>query len=386
MDNVLVIAGQTGDDHCRNLNGQELIVAVIIDENAKWLRRLHTPLTYPHLYLGLAAERGVTAEQVLATAGLTHTILSDPSGRMTPLHFGQLIMAVIALTGDHGIGFEIGSRLSLTAHGNLGYALLCCSTLSQGMDLVGRFKHIRSRTVSFDYSESEEVAILSFHTEYSLPAPLDHVVMEALLTGCYRCMQLMLGNTAMQGEIRFEHAEPEYFAKFRDRLPAVRFGMSATQIILPHRLMHMPLPMANPESLAVAVAQCERDSALFGDAEDDTHIRARAVMVLTVDGYPEPNAIAERLNMSPRTLRRKLQDHGSNYKKLLDDVRRRDALTLLDNPEIEIQKIAALLGYENPANFTRAFKSWTGKTPSGYRAMLDAATLHRASSKDIKQT
>lgn len=351
-------------------------MVIVVDEKATWLRKLHTPLTYPHLYLALATERGVTAEQVLSTAGLTHSILSDPSGRMTPLHFGQLIMAVIALTGDHGIGFEIGSRLSLTAHGNLGYALLCCSTLTQGMALVGRFKHIRSRSVSFDYRELDDQAILSFNTEYPLPEPLDHVVMEALLTGCYRCMQLMLGSTAMQGEIRLQYPEPAYFARFKDRLPSVRFGMPATQIVLPRGLMSAPLPMSNPDSLAVAIAQCERDSALFGDDEDDTLMRARAAMMLEIDGYPEPNAIAERLHMSPRTLRRKLQNHGSNYKKLLDDVRRRDALTLLDNPDIAIQKIAGLLGYENPANFTRAFKSWTGKTPSSYRAMLTATTPH----------
>ncbi len=350
-------------------------MAAVIDEKNKWLRKLHTPLTYPHLYLALAQERGVSAEQVLASADLSPATLSDPSGRMTPLQFGQLIMAVITLTGDHGIGFEMGSRLSLTAHGNLGYALLCCSTLTQATELVTRFQHIRTRSLSFDYLIKAGSAILTFKTEYPLPDPLDHVIMEALLTSIYRCMQLMLGSTVIDGEIRLTQSEPDYFATFRDRLPRVRFDMPACQIILPSHLMQVPLPMSNPDSLAVAIAQCERDLALFGDEQDGTLIRARAAMVLDVDGYPEPETIAERLNMSARTLRRKLQAHGSNYKKLLDDVRRRDALTLLDNPDIEIQKIAALLGYENPANFTRAFRSWTGKTPSGYRAMLTRSNL-----------
>jgi AraC-like DNA-binding protein len=350
-------------------------MAVVIDEKHKWLRKLHTPLTYPHLYLALAIERGATAEQVLAKAGLSPATLNDPSGRMTPLQFGLLIMAVIELTGDHGIGFEMGSRLSLTAHGNLGYALLCCSTLTQAMDLVDRFGQIRTRSMSFEFRVNDERAILSFKTDYPLPAPLDHVIMEALLSSIYRCMQLMMGSTVIHGEILLTQAEPQYFAKFRDRLPRVRFDMPANQIILPHHLMLQPLPMSNPDSLAVAIAQCERDLALFGDEQDDTLMRARAAMVLDVTGYPLPDAIAERLYMSPRTLRRKLQNHGSNYKKLLDDVRRRDALTLLDNPDIEIQKIAALLGYENPANFTRAFKAWTGKTPSGYRSMLAASAM-----------
>jgi len=64
-----------------------------------------------------------------------------------------------------------------------------------------------------------------------------------------------------------------------------------------------------------------------------------------------------------------LQMQGVSYQGLLEEARRRDALVLLEKPNIEIQKIAELLGYNNPANFTRAFKEWTGRTPSQFRAI-----------------
>ena len=72
-------------------------------------------------------------------------------------------------------------------------------------------------------------------------------------------------------------------------------------------------------------------------------------------------------------MRRKLQSQGSNYKKLLEDARRRDAITLIDSHDIEIAKVALMLGYTNPANFSRAFKQWTGSTPSQYRTLLKQA-------------
>ena len=80
-------------------------------------------------------------------------------------------------------------------------------------------------------------------------------------------------------------------------------------------------------------------------------------MVLTEQGYPHPEALAERLHISARTFRRRLQMQGVSYQGLLEEARRRDALVLLEKPNIEIQKIAELLGYNNPANFTRALKN-----------------------------
>ena len=84
-------------------------------------------------------------------------------------------------------------------------------------------------------------------------------------------------------------------------------------------------------------------------------------------GYLTPEQIAERLHISERSLRRHLQQQGTNYQQLLETARQRDAQQLLRQTQAEIQLIAQRLGYNNPANFTRAFKQWTGKTPREFR-------------------
>jgi len=77
--------------------------------------------------------------------------------------------------------------------------------------------------------------------------------------------------------------------------------------------------------------------------------------------------IAKELRMSPRTLKRKLADHGTTFSTIRDDMRRQRALLLLDNRALSIGEIATKLGYSELPNFTRAFRKWTGQTPIAYR-------------------
>lgn len=341
---------------------------------AEWLHKLYTPLSYPHVYLAVAQQRGVSAEHILTHAGLSLDLLDQSThNRISPLEYALLIHSVLDLTGNHGLGFEIGKKLTLTAHGHLGYAILCAANLAQVMQLIMRFKAIRSRGMNFVLSSSGDTVILGFHPEIQIPAALRQVIDEALLSSCYRSLQFLLNQTDIGAELWFEHAEPEYFASFAAQLPQVHFSMPATQLRIPHGLFAAPLPMHNPDSLQIAIAQCQREYELYVSDDDDSLLKVRSHLQMTRDGYPTPEQLAEQLHMSPRTLRRKLQSQGSNYKKLLEDARRRDAITLIDSHDIEIAKVALMLGYTNPANFSRAFKQWTGSTPSQYRTLLKQA-------------
>lgn len=342
------------------------------DTRAEWLHKLYTPLSYPHVYLAVAQQRGVTSGQVLAQAGLNPALLDQSSGqgRISPLEYALLIRAVLDLTGNHGLGFEIGKKLTLTAHGHLGYAILCSANLGQAMQLILRFKAIRSRGMNFVLSSSGDTAILGFHPEIQIPPALRQVIDEALLSSCYRSLQFLLNKSEIGAELWFEHAKPDYFEQFSAQLATTHFGMLATQIRIPQELFSVALPMHNPDGLHIAIAQCQREYELYASDENDSLLKVRSHLQMTQNGYPTPEQLAEQLHMSPRTLRRKLQAHGSNYKKLLEDARRRDAITFIENHDIEISKVASMLGYNNPANFSRAFKQWTGNSPSQYRSLL----------------
>jgi AraC-like DNA-binding protein len=83
--------------------------------------------------------------------------------------------------------------------------------------------------------------------------------------------------------------------------------------------------------------------------------------------------LAEAVGLSVRSLQRRLSAAGTTYSRLVDEVRMRTALPLLEDPDILLTEIAYDLGYSHPAHFTRAFRRWAGVTPSEYRADLLAS-------------
>lgn len=95
--------------------------------------------------------------------------------------------------------------------------------------------------------------------------------------------------------------------------------------------------------------------------------RVRAALVGGDDGYPDLETVATRLSMSTRTLKRRLNERGFGFRQLLDEVRRKDATRLLEDTNLSVEEVAFRLGYTAHSNFIRAFRSWTGTTPSAFR-------------------
>lgn len=87
----------------------------------------------------------------------------------------------------------------------------------------------------------------------------------------------------------------------------------------------------------------------------------------TGEGYPSLARMAASLCMSPRTLKRRLRAHGVRFRQLLDGVRFRESAQLLEQSDLTVEQIALRLGYSSPANFSRAFRRWSGHAPGAYR-------------------
>ncbi len=104
----------------------------------------------------------------------------------------------------------------------------------------------------------------------------------------------------------------------------------------------------------------------------------RAVAASLATGQPTIARAAKAAGMSARTLQRRLLDLGLTYSLLLDEVRLETACRLLEQSETSLAKIAATLGYADPANFTRAFQRWTGQTPSAFRRRVRRACRRRS--------
>lgn len=340
-----------------------------LDGLPAWTGARDQPSTYSRSFIEAAVAHGVPRAAVLAQAGLPANLLEDPAGRVTFVEILQVLAAVQALAGDDALGFDSGSRLPLTAHGSLGYALMCAPTPRAALEILQRYWHLRGRGVTLQVYDSGDLLFLELLPELALPDALRDFLLPSILTSMWQGVRFVIPQIPAQVEIWLPGPEPAGFARHREALPPVRFRMPAAGIRMvgDKTPLDAPLPTANPEGLVQALAACERESALLGAGVDPVLARTRALLQLGPEGYPGPEAVAELLHMTPRTYRRRLQEMGLSYKQLLEEARRRDACALLERPEMEVRRVAELLGYSDPANFTRAFRQWTGMAPREWR-------------------
>jgi AraC-like DNA-binding protein len=181
-------------------------------------------------------------------------------------------------------------------------------------------------------------------------------------------MRSLMGGAWPEAELWFNYPEPPYYSAYRERLPACRFDMGANQICFPAEQLSRRINTGDPvmAKLMVERAERERDArARQGNKGIVTLVSEK--LLRTAEGYPDLETVAAQLFMSSRTLKRKLQQAGSGFQVLLDTARQRDAERLLKDSGQSIEEIANWIGFAEPANFTHAFRRWTGVTPSDWR-------------------
>lgn len=326
------------------------------------------PALFTRSYLSLAAEHGHAPQEVLRRTGIAST-QGPAAPELTMDEYLRLLNTIAELLGPGiGIGIEMGWRIPPTALGPLGSAVLSCATGHDALAVCRRFWHFYGMGLTLDITTADGVCMLEFQTLPALvPHTHRHMVLEAVIAGFVRGITGLQRIAPDQFTVWFDVEEPPYADLVRRRLGNVHWGMPTCCIRLPAHLLDEPLPQASLLALDDALRQCEQAERLLGKRTDEIAERVRRELVLQDDRYPGLETVAERLNVSTRTLRRRLQDQGLRFMDLLHAARRRDALSLLARPALEVAQVAQMLGYADPANFTRAFRQWTGLTPRAWR-------------------
>jgi AraC-like DNA-binding protein len=155
----------------------------------------------------------------------------------------------------------------------------------------------------------------------------------------------------------------------------IRFDTEAIEIHLPSESLDVPLEMSDAEMARICEERCEMILARLGAAGGFVD-RVRAELLVGPRRFPDLHTVARAMAVSPRTLCRRLNEEGSSFRRVLDEVRKSLALDYLESSDLPLQQIAALLGYEEPANFNRAFWKWIGDAPGRYRRRMRAQRAH----------
>ncbi len=169
--------------------------------------------------------------------------------------------------------------------------------------------------------------------------------------------------------IRFAHAEPSYRDEY-DRVFGVPlvFGSHMNALLMDNEFLSIRLPHTNRYVFGVLSAHAE---ALLKSLEKSKSTRGRVeslLMPILHTGEASVDAIAAKLGLSRQTLFRRLKAEGTTFEKVLDELRHKLALYYLSGKKVSVNETAYLVGFSDPAAFSRAFKRWTGYSPRMMRS------------------
>lgn len=351
------------------------------------MRRAHAldqvsiPFSYAQLLLDTLAERGIEPAQLIESARIPISILNFADARISPRQWSRLVLSAFRLSGDSCLGYDYGLRMRPTAHGMLGYAMMSAATLGDALSLLLKFFSMRLRYFTVTLSVVDGKAVVSVMERMRVMGAdaedallLRRFFHECVLFGGLHMSRFLLQREVADMELHVDWQEPACHLLHQDKLPVILFGMRANQIRFDAAELAAPLPTADAVAFSQAIQLCELERLRSGaDEQANLAQKVRAELVLSPNmGFPGLEAIAQRLALSARTLKRRLKSSGVTFLGLLEEARRQEAENLLATTSLPIQEIARQLGYLGPANFTRAFRKWTMMTPSEYRQRQSA--------------
>ncbi|MBU6260710.1 MAG: AraC family transcriptional regulator [Burkholderiales bacterium] len=331
---------------------------------------------YPPLRVAIAVQTltqsGLDAAALLEATGLDAQALADPDVRVSSLQLFTVARNAVRLGCRSESGLRIGLRYHVSCYGMAGYAFLCSSTMREAFDATMRFHRLCSSLLSPAWIETPEAAVWYLPPREETPLPdldpaLFGFVRDMALAACLTIYKDIMGSWCMPSRVRFTGPAPAHVEMLARAFECpLEFEHPRNEVHYPASWLDRAPQLANPITAAQVSQACARMLDEF-KWQSGYSRRVYHELTSTPGRFPEIETVARTLNMTSRTLRRKLEAEGTTYSGLLDSVRGALAQDYLATTRLGIEDVAELLGFGDATSFRRAFKRWTGLTPAACR-------------------
>lgn len=321
---------------------------------------------YAKALVDTAAARGADYDTLLARATITPAQLADTTWRLDVSGLLRLFDTARELSGDGLLGLHMGMQVRPRTFSALGYAAMSCSTLGEAVMLIPRYESVvyDGGITTVDCRNGEvRMAWRSGLSDRTRMQPVN----EAIVAGWISFARWITGIRGELREVCFQHSPPANLAEYERFFGCpLRFEAADNALSFDARLLAQPLVQHDDALRGLMEQQAQAQLRVLRG----TSLAARVVDVMRQrlpQRAPTATDIADALNLSERTLRRRLQTEGSSLGALLTQLRQELALHYLTDPGLSLMDITLLLGYAEQTSFTAAFKAWTGLPPGEYR-------------------
>jgi AraC-like DNA-binding protein len=328
---------------------------------------------YTRALLDFAVSKGADRDTLIEEASIRAFDLEDPDNRIPLANYLALLKAGIRLCNEPALSLLFGEAVKVQDISILGSLGQLIGNIEEGRRQMNRYASLMLDAGDGGTADASEFVRENGDIWMKLTSEIyvDHPLLteSGFARGVCGVRGMLANmpnfkNLLFPKAIRFTHEEPSYRAEY-DRIFGVPlfFGSSMNAIAIDGALLNVKMPRANPYLAEALRAHAEK---LLKNLENSRSTTGRVEGLLIPvlhTGEASVELIARKLGISRQTLFRKLKAEGATFKKVLDELRHKLALHYLNDKNASVNETAYLVGFSEPAAFSRAFKRWTGSRP-----------------------
>jgi AraC-like DNA-binding protein len=334
-----------------------------------------TPIRVPRIHARLASKivndlkrRHIPTDDLLKEVGIRRTDLGDPDSGVSYAAVIRLMERAAALLGEPGFGLRFGASQDLTDGGILGFVMLNSTTLRDSLRSLERYFLVISDGEDIEFEESGPHVKLRFR-ERDPALRGQRQKSEYFAAFIVRACRDITRRRVSPVRVEFMHARPNVRIDYEAHLGCpVRFRTDWDAVVFEPETMQLEARSPDDKLLKILEMASRKIIGPTPKKEDIVHDVRSLIGKGLSHGAVHIDSVAAELNMSSKTLERRLSERGESFSALNDAIRQDIAKQCLRETDLRLEEIVFMVGYTDPATLVRAFKRWTGKTPMAFRA------------------
>lgn len=323
-------------------------------------------------FLGYLDRQGHGLVDVCREANLDGRWFDNPNSRLPASAMERLWASGERLTGNADLGLHTGASYNPGALGIVGYVVLSCRTAKEAVDRLSRYAALLNEGLKVQVIDQNSETHVRFSADDRFDSFLHRTprqAMETLASGVVTTLNRLSNMTLEPIVVTFRHDAPANTAEHAQILGAtVRFTQPDNSVVYRSAALEANLLSADPALLAMFEGDARRR---LEQLESRGGVSGRVLHLLGAKlkgEVPSLATVASELAMSERSIQRALGEEDTSFRQLVDEVRKELALEHLGRPGASATDVAFLLGFSEPSAFTRAFRRWTGSSPTQFRS------------------
>lgn len=315
----------------------------------------------------------VSPSTLLRGTGVSAGHFDDPGTWITRDQRLAIYRNARRLAKRSDVALRAGARQRLSDFGIYGYALASSKTLGDALALS--FRHLHHAGPVLQITSRVEAGVIKLRSHD--PESLGEILPFA--AEFWRSSNVAFLSRALEApfpsvRMLLPYRAPPHWRAYGEMFNCpIEFEAGTMEWHFAESVWEFPLPNANPAVSQVCQRFCEQVLAEQPPASQMADA-IRVILVNQPGRFPNIGEIAEHMGMSLRTLNRRLAAEGLSYQSILDEVRRALAVEYLERTALSVEDVCERVGFSDPSNFRKAFRKWTGKSPSHFRAAAGSAT------------